>query len=164
MKELKEIHTEAYNYLIKADVCKWSCAYSLVRCYSLMTSNIAESMNFALRHGRKLVVMTLVEFIRSLMQTWFYDQQNATGRINTVLTSTTNLQVTMNSDVAQYLIAKSVDHITYQVKDGMKDCVINLVNRICTCRRFQIDLLSCSHACAVIRCILYFIYFLGFML
>ena len=99
-KELKKIHREAYNYLNKVDVRKWSHAYSLVRCYSLMTSNIAESMNSALRHARKFSVMALVEFNRSLMQTWFYDRQNAAKRTNIVLTYASNLQLTKNSNVA----------------------------------------------------------------
>ena len=54
---------------------------------------------------------------------------------------------------------KPVDHVTYQVKDGLKDRVINLNNRTCTYRRFQIDLFPCSHACTAIRYVLYFIDF-----
>ena len=124
-----------------------------------MMSNIVESINSALRHARKLPLMTLVEFICSLMQTWFYDRWNAAERINTILTYTANLQVTKNLDAFQYLIVSPVNHITYQVKDGVKDCVVNLVNRTCTRRRFQIDLLPYSHVCAAIRYVLYFLDF-----
>ena len=56
MTKLKNIHLEVYNELIEVDVYKWSCAYSQVRRYSLITSNITESMNNALRHARKLPV------------------------------------------------------------------------------------------------------------
>ena len=56
MTKLKNIHLEVYNKLIEVDAYKWSRAYSLVRHYSLITSNITESMNNALRHARKLPV------------------------------------------------------------------------------------------------------------
>ena len=102
----------------------------------MMTSNIVESMNSTLRHAHKLSIMTLVEFICSLMQTWFYDRRNVVERTNTILTFAASLHVMRNSDAAQYLIVKSVDHVTYHVKDGMKDRVINLNNRTCTCHRF----------------------------
>ena len=101
MEELKKIHKPKYYYIIEADVRKRSRAYSPMRRYSIMTSNIAESMNSGLRHARKLPVMTLVKFIRSLMQTWFYDQRNTVKRKNIVLTSTANLQVMKNSYVGQ---------------------------------------------------------------
>ena len=67
MKRLKNINQKAYIELIEADVHKWSHAYSLIRRYWLMTSNIAESMNNVLRHARMLPVMTLVEFICATM-------------------------------------------------------------------------------------------------
>ena len=150
MEKLKKIHKPKYYYLIEADVHKRSCAYSPMRRYSMMTSNIAESMNSGLRQARKLLVMTLVKFIRSLMQTWFYDRRNVAYRTNTMLTSATSLHVTKNLDTAQYLIVRPVNHVTYQVNDGLKDYIVNLNDRTCTCRRFQIDLLPCSHACVAL--------------
>ena len=47
----------------------------------------------------------------------------------------------------------------YHVKGGTKDQVVNLTDKTCTCRRFNLDLISCSYACAAIRyvynCLLY---------
>ena len=48
MKELK-IEPNAYDYLVHVDIRKWTRAHSLVRRYHIMTTNIAESMNSALR-------------------------------------------------------------------------------------------------------------------
>ena len=52
MKELKNINQKAYIELIETDVHKWSCAYSPIRRYWLMMSNITESMNNVLRHAK----------------------------------------------------------------------------------------------------------------
>ena len=52
-----------------------------------------------------------------------------------------------------------MDNFVYHVKGGTKDRVVNLTNKICTCRRFNLDLIPCSHACAgimyVYNCFLY---------
>ena len=42
----------------------------------MMTTNIAKSMNSALRFARKLPICTLVEFVHILMQKWFHDRRN----------------------------------------------------------------------------------------
>ena len=52
-----------------------------------------------------------------------------------------------------------MDKYVYHVTGGTKDQVVNLTDKTCTCRRFNLDLISCSHACAAIRyvynCLLY---------
>ena len=47
IKNLRKIHKKAY--LIEVDVHKWSHAYCPVRRYSMMTTNIIESLNYTLR-------------------------------------------------------------------------------------------------------------------
>ena len=54
-----------------------------------------------------------------------------------------------------------IGNCNYKVNEGMKDRVVNLVTKTFTYLKFQTDLLPCTHACAVIRYVLYFIYFLS---
>ena len=52
-----------------------------------------------------------------------------------------------------------MDNSVYHVKGGTKDRVANLTNKTCTCRRFNLNLISCSHVCAAIRYVYnYFLY------
>ena len=69
MDELNIVKLKAYEKLMD-DVHKWSRAYCLVRRCDLMTTNIAESMNSALRHARKLPITPLMESIRAMLQKW----------------------------------------------------------------------------------------------
>ena len=52
-----------------------------------------------------------------------------------------------------------MDKYVYHVKGGTKNRVVNLTDKTYTCRRFNLDLILCSHACATIRyvynCLLY---------
>ena len=44
-----------------------------------------------------------------------------------------------------------MDKYVYHVKGGTKDRVVNLTDKTCTCRRFNLDLIPYSHAGAAIR-------------
>ena len=67
MEELSIVKSKAFDKLMDDDVRKWSCAYFSVRRYDLMTTNIAESMNSALRHACKLSITPLMESIRAML-------------------------------------------------------------------------------------------------
>ena len=66
MEELSIVKPKAFDKLMDDDVCKWSRAYCPVRQYDLMTTNIVESMNSALRHACKLLITQLMKSIRAM--------------------------------------------------------------------------------------------------
>ena len=52
-----------------------------------------------------------------------------------------------------------MEKYVYHVKGETKDRVVNLTDKTCTCRKFNLDLIPCSYACVAIRyiynCLLY---------
>ena len=86
MDELSIVKPKAFEKLIDDDVHKWSRAYSPVRRYDLMTTNIAESMNSVLRHARKLPITPLMKSIRAMLQKWFHDRRILAERTDIPLT------------------------------------------------------------------------------
>ena len=86
MNELSIVKPKAFEKLIDDDVRKWSCAYCLVRRYDLMTTNIAESMNSALRHACKLPITPFMASIRAMLQKWFNNRRISAERTDTSLT------------------------------------------------------------------------------
>ena len=75
MDELSIVKQKAFEKLIDDDVRKWSRVYCPVQRYDLMTTNIAKSMNSALRHARKLPITSLMESIRAMLQKWFHNRR-----------------------------------------------------------------------------------------
>ena len=74
-----------------------------------------------------------------------------TGRVSSILQK--------NSADFEIYTAESVDKYVYHVKGETKDQVVNLTDKTCTCRRFNLDLIPCSHACVAIRYVYnYFLY------
>ena len=68
IKELRKIHKRAYRYLFEDGIHKWARAYSPVRHYSLITTNIVELLNSTFKHARKLPITTLLVLVRDMMQ------------------------------------------------------------------------------------------------
>ncbi|KAK3204957.1 hypothetical protein Dsin_019003 [Dipteronia sinensis] len=75
MAELKETYRKFYDELLGAGVERFSRVHSPRKRYFLMTTNIAESMNSCLLAVRKLSITAMAEFIRDLLQRWFYNHR-----------------------------------------------------------------------------------------
>ena len=147
MEELSIVKPKAFDKLIDDDVRKWSRAYCSVQRYDLMTTNIVESMNSALRHACKLLITPLMESVRAMLQKWFHNRRIFAERTTTPLTRRVSSILQKNSSDSEIYIAKPMDKYVYHVTGGTKDRVINLTDKSCTCRRFNLDLIPCSHAC-----------------
>ena len=151
MDELSIVKPKAFDKLMDDDVRKWSRAYCSVRRYDLMTTNIAESMNLALRHARKLSITPLMESIYAMLHKWFHNRRIFPKRTATPLIGQVSSILQKNSADFEIYTVESVDKYVYHVKGGTKDRVVNLTDKTCTCRRFNLDLIPCSHVCAAIR-------------
>ncbi|XP_062118536.1 uncharacterized protein LOC133832174 [Humulus lupulus] len=107
----------------------------------MMTSNIAESLNAALKAGRNLPFDILVECLRNLVQKWVWNNSNnANAKVSTA-----------TENELRHDIVLSFNAIEYQVRDENEiNFTVNIHNRTCTCNKFQEDEMPCGHAVAVI--------------
>ncbi|KAK2661775.1 hypothetical protein Ddye_000349 [Dipteronia dyeriana] len=77
MEELRNLHQNAYDYVIDIGPYKWSRVHCTERRYRVMTTNVAECINSFLKFARQLPMLTLAEFIRNMLQRWFHDRYKA---------------------------------------------------------------------------------------
>ncbi|XP_062088748.1 uncharacterized protein LOC133795308 [Humulus lupulus] len=151
MKGLDRIDRRIRPYLEKAKYETWARSYSPTKRYTMMTSNIAESLNAALKAARNLPIDILVECLRSLVQKWVWNNSNnANGTFTKVSTSTEN---ELRHDIVSKMKYEVLpfNTIEYQVRDQKGiNFTVNIHNRTCTCNRFQEDEIPCGHAVAVI--------------
>ncbi|KAL0802395.1 hypothetical protein Bca101_057571 [Brassica carinata] len=116
-EEIEAINPELHGYLQRADVRQWARVHFQSERYNLMTTNIAESMNRALSNARGLNIVRILE----------------SGRV----TAARLLSVQMIDD--------HHTEVTYESSSESLH-VVNLVERKCTCRRFEREKLPCIHA------------------
>ena len=125
-----------------------------------------KNINSVLKHARKLPICSLIEFIRDRLQKWLYERREDAASTEKPLSPIAFEYVQKSLDASQYMNVIPVDKLTYHVKGLHKERVVNLKWKTCTCRRFQLDLLSCAHAAVAIRyyhyhrCLFYFLLFL----
>ena len=151
MLEMMKVNSVAYEELMNVGPERWSRAYSPVPRYRLMTSSIAESMNSCLVHARQMPITTMVEYIREMIQKWFYKRRTKAEKTRTQLTpQATALIKARNYDSEKYTVCP-IDLVNFNVKDGNKDGLVNLSEKTCSCMKFQVDKLPCRHALAAIR-------------
>ncbi|XP_042758088.1 uncharacterized protein LOC122197947 [Lactuca sativa] len=88
-QRLRNIRDDVATYLSQIPREKWTRAYCPTTKYDYMTSNSAESMNVVSNKARKLHILPLLEFFRTLMQKWFYKRWMVAEKSTTVLTKWT---------------------------------------------------------------------------
>ncbi|KAH9704759.1 SWIM-type domain-containing protein [Citrus sinensis] len=144
------IHSGAADYLENnVGTCNWARLQFEGRRYSILTTNIAESVNAFMREPRKFPVTHLVDHFRKTLQQWFYDRKIVAESMTTRLTTWADEIVTERRTIAERMIVRPVSPHRFQViGGGLKEGLVDLQKRTCSCRVFQLDQLVCAHAIA----------------
>ncbi|KAK2646652.1 hypothetical protein Ddye_021847 [Dipteronia dyeriana] len=151
MKELRNLHPNAYKYVIDAGPHKWSRVHCPDRRYRVMTTNAAECINSCLKFAWQLPMLTLEEFIRNMLHRWFHDHHRAAQSMRHQLTDATHLVIQKPVEKCNFMTVNLVDWNIFSVKRAGKQWTVDLARKTCTCNKFQMDLLPCSHALAAAR-------------
>ncbi|KAK2663534.1 hypothetical protein Ddye_002108 [Dipteronia dyeriana] len=109
MEELRNLHENAFNYVIEAGPHKWSCVHCPERMYRVMRTNVAECINSCLNFTRQLPMLTLAEFIRNMLQRWFYNRHCTAQSMRHQLTGVTHLVILKHVEKCAYLTVNPVD-------------------------------------------------------
>ncbi|XP_062118361.1 uncharacterized protein LOC133831977 [Humulus lupulus] len=150
MHEIDKIDTCIRPYLQNIGYCTWSRCHAPTRRYTMMTSNIAESINATLKAARTLPVTTMMEGLRSLVQKWVWRNGNEANGTFTQITTDIETMLRENFIRAIKFQVFPVNTLLYQVVVEDKGIfLVNLMEKTCECKRFQQDEIPCAHAIAV---------------
>ncbi|KAH9728017.1 SWIM-type domain-containing protein [Citrus sinensis] len=150
------LHSAAADYLENnVGTCNWARSEFEGRRYSILTTNIAESVNSLMREPRKFPVTHLVDHFRKTLQQWFYDRKIVTESMSTRLTTWADEIVGERRILAERMTVRPVSQYRFHVLGGgMKEGIVDIHERTCSCRVFQLDQLVCAHAiaaCLIVR-------------
>ncbi|XP_024014435.1 uncharacterized protein LOC112088397 [Eutrema salsugineum] len=145
--QIQEANPALHAYLVKADICMWSRVHFQGDRYNFTTSNIAESLNKVLSAARGKPIVRLVDDIRSLLTRWFAKRRVNANNMATTLTTGVLLQEARVED-AKLLPVQEIDQHRAEVLGTTSAHVVNLTEKTCTCRRFDLDKIPCVHAIA----------------
>ncbi|XP_073158870.1 uncharacterized protein [Henckelia pumila] len=147
--ELRERFPEVAKYLEdNTSPERWSRAKQTGNRYSIMTTNGVESINGRLREERELPIIALLEALQRITSTWRskYRQE--------AVASTTHLTPAIESIIREnFIVSRKYEVIEategkYCVYGSTSNELVDLQSKSCTCRKFDIDKIPCSHAIA----------------
>ena len=96
-------------------------------------------------------MMTLAEFIRDMLQCWYYDRHRVALAMCHQLTDAAQLVILKRIQKCSFMTVSHVDWNTFLVKLKGEQWTVNLLQKTCTYNKFQMDYLPCSHALATAR-------------
>ncbi|KAK3199176.1 hypothetical protein Dsin_022591 [Dipteronia sinensis] len=148
--ELKN-NLNTFDYVEAAGPHKWSLVHCPQQRYKVMTTNVAECISSCLKFAQQLLMLTLAEFIRNMLQRWFHDRHLAAQSMRYQLTNASHIVILEGVEKYCYMTVNPVDWNIFSVKRSGKQWTVDLALKTCTCNKFQMDHFPCSHALAAAR-------------
>ncbi|KAH9770671.1 SWIM-type domain-containing protein [Citrus sinensis] len=151
MNEIQKVDERVVKYLQDAGYEKWAHSHFDGLRYSIMTTNIAESMNYVLKNPRQLPIHKLLASIIDKLREWFCDRREEAVNCHTRLTKWAEKELLTKSENSRTYKVVPLNMNEFIVKDGDLNGHVNILDKTCNCREFQLDQLPCEHALAVCR-------------
>ncbi|XP_042038682.1 uncharacterized protein LOC121784581 [Salvia splendens] len=159
-RELNHVSDEAVRYLEVLEKSKWTLAYDKCRRWGETTTKMVECYNNVLKGARDIPIKACID--RTFWNTvkWFVDRTLEIQNCETVLTPWAHKKLSKNDADAQLHRVKECDlpQGIYEVSSlqpvggkGENTHTVKYFKGKCTCRKWQIWRLPCSHALAVAR-------------
>ncbi|XP_071728367.1 uncharacterized protein [Rutidosis leptorrhynchoides] len=119
----------SYNYLEQVGFHKWSRSRAEHVRYSYLTSNSVESVNALSKHAQKLPSVSLTSTVTPYAERKLGKRTRKSRRWQAI-PSTNNL---------------------IEVRDGRKNEMVNLDDKVCSCGQWQLSGIPCGHVIAAAR-------------
>ncbi|KAF3589612.1 hypothetical protein F2Q69_00029445 [Brassica cretica] len=148
MDEIRSANPELATYLENAEVTLWSRVHCQGEWYNIKTSNIAESINSALKRGRGFPIQFLLEFIRDKLSRWFWRRREDVLSLTTQHSRGVEYLFVVRPEIADTISFQQIDGWRFFVKGGKMDCVVDLELRKCDCGVYAVEKIPCSRAIA----------------
>lgn len=147
--EIKVIDIACADYLIRVGLEHWARSHFAGARYNIMTSNLAESLNAALSTAREYPIVSLIEYIRSMMMGWFSTRRAASGTNTSAVAPKVAEILSRNFAVSTGYDVRHIINAEYEVRNDMGLYYrVDLNRKTCTCKEFDTLRIPCTHAVA----------------
>ena len=114
-----------------------------------MDSNIAKSWNTVLKEAREFPFISMCEYIRTTLISWFALRRAKALEHKGTLTPNVQGHVELNFESSTSLAVCGISETEFQVMAQSGECfLVNLLSGTCSCNAFQELRIPCPHAMA----------------
>ncbi|XP_010484957.1 PREDICTED: uncharacterized protein LOC104763256 [Camelina sativa] len=148
-REIEKCKPACASYLIEIGLPHWTLSHFSGDRYNIMSSNISESLNAAMQTVVDYPIVSMVEFLRAMLMRWFYCRRKVANKAKTRCTpEIEEILIDHLQHAVDYRVLSASEWI-YQVNDGRGIVfTVDLQNKTCTCRVFDVLKVPCCHALA----------------
>ena len=151
MTAIKDISIEAYEYLAAIPSAHWSRhPFSTKSKSGMLLNNCCESFNNVLREARGNPIISLMEWIRRYVMQRCAAKREGVSRFDGVVMPSIVKMIQNLSRNVMGLRVIPVDVYEFEVDEDDETYVVNLQTMKCTCYKWNLLGIPCTHAMACI--------------
>ncbi|XP_035842718.1 uncharacterized protein LOC118489161 [Helianthus annuus] len=152
MNAIRLLDNDLFVWLSQIPPTSWARSHFTGRAKTdVLLNNMCESFNNQLVKGRDKPIITCLEFIREYLMKKIVVVHKVIAKINGPLTPyATRVFDEIKADASQYSVMMA-GRGRFQVTGGYADqCKVDVNERTCTCRKWQLTGMPCKHGVAAI--------------
>ncbi|KAG8382028.1 hypothetical protein BUALT_Bualt05G0033800 [Buddleja alternifolia] len=153
IEELKEIDELAYDWLVKNPPKQWSRSHfnPFPKC-DILLNNMCECFNALILDARGKHIIPMFESIRTILMLMMQLNREKAGNWESVICAKIRDLLVKNMKQAGECIPMRSDEWNFKIKGPFDQHTFNVLDMICSCRRWELTSIPCSHAISAIWC------------
>nr|CAD1819844.1 unnamed protein product [Ananas comosus var. bracteatus] len=149
--EIEELSPEAAFWIRRIPPRLWATAYFEGTRFGHLTANIVESLNSWILEASGLPIIQMMECIRRQLMTWFNERRERSMQWSTILVPSAERRVSEAIERAQgYQVGRANEAEFEVVSPHEGTNIVDIRNRCCLCRGWQLYGLPCAHGVAAL--------------
>lgn len=148
--EIEEISQDAAYWIRRIPPRLWATAYFEGTRFGHLTANIVESLNTWILEASGLPIIQMMECIRRQLMTWFNERRETSMQWTSILVPTAERRVADALERARTYQVLRANEAEFEVISHEGTNIVDIRNRCCLCRGWQLYGLPCAHAVAAL--------------
>ncbi|KAK4754724.1 hypothetical protein SAY87_002828 [Trapa incisa] len=148
--EIEQISQEAGFWIRRIPSRLWATAYFEGARFGRLTANGDESLNIWILEASNLPIVQMMESIRRQLMTWFSERREMSMQWTSILVPSAERMVGEALERAQNFQVLRANEAEFEVLSHEGSHIVDIRNRCCICRGWQLYGLPCAHAVAAL--------------
>lgn len=148
--EIEEVSQEAGYWIRRIPPRLWATAYFEGARFGHLTANIVESLTTWINEASGLPIIQMMESIRRQLMTWFNERRETSMQWTSILVPSAERRVADALERARAFQVLRANEAEFEVISHEGTHIVDIRNRCCLCRGWQLYGLPCAHAVAAL--------------
>ncbi|GAB2211440.1 hypothetical protein Droror1_Dr00024753 [Drosera rotundifolia] len=148
--EIEEVSQDAAYWIRRIPPRLWATSYFEGSRLGHLTANVVESLNNWLLEASGMPIIQMMECIRRQLMTWFNERRETSMLWTSILVPTAERRVADAIERARTYQVLRANEAEFEVISHEGTMVVDIRNRCCLCRGWQLHGLPCAHAVAAL--------------